>query len=191
MSEEKPASFYTGQGYLKVGIKRYAPLYNEIITLLDEPEKSSTIVDLGCGVGYFASILYKEGYRNYIGMDFSSHMIKYSKERVPQYEYILIDFNDEELIEVIRNYELFIMLETLEHIINDLHVLKKIPSGSLIIGSVPNMDSKTHVRTFRGISDVFNRYKSIIDFNFLKEVKINPNKKDNIFTIFRGTIRDD
>jgi len=189
MSKEKPSSFYTGEGYLRRGIKPYEPLYNEIIALLDEPEKSPTIVDLGCGVGYFASILYKKGYRNYIGMDFSTHMITYSKTIVPHYEYLLIDFNDEKLIEAIRNYRLFIMLETLEHIVNDRHVLQKIPSGSLIICSVPNTDSKTHVRTFMGISDVFNRYKDIINFNFLKEVITNPNKKDNIFTIFRGIKR--
>jgi len=82
------------------------------------------------------------------------------------------------------------MLETLEHINNDLDVLNKIPSNAVIIGSVPNINAKGHVRTFGGIHDVFNRYESIIEFDFLKELKMNP-KQDSKITIFRGVIKDD
>jgi len=190
MSEEKSAKYYTGRGYLKVGLNRYKPLYNEIIKLLPKPYDCPTIIDLGCGVGYFASLVYKKGYKNYIGIDFSEDMIKHSKKRVPNYEYILINLSDEKLKEIIKNYKLFIMLETLEHINNDLDVLNKIPSNAVIIGSVPNINAKGHVRTFGGIHDVFNRYESIIEFDFLKELKMNP-KQDSKITIFRGVIKDD
>ena len=161
MFKEKPASFYTGQGYLKVGRNRYRLLYNEIINLLPKPNECPPIIDLGCGVGYFAEILYKKGYRKYIGIDFSKHMIKYAKKNVPGYEYVLLDVYDDQLEEFAKKYEMFIMLETLEHITDDIGVLKKL-SNSIIIGSVPNANSKGHVRTFDGIGDVFNRYKSII-----------------------------
>lgn len=189
MSREKPPSFYTGLGYLRAGNDRYGLLYEEVIELLNKPEEASTILDIGCGVGYFAERLLKRGYKDYIGLDFSQDMIDLASTLVPAYQYILMDVYDENFQSFVETFQWFIILETLEHISNDMEVLNKLPSGATIIGSVPSSYCDGHVRVYKGVHDVFNRYEGIIKFNFLKEIRINLIKKNNVLTIFRGIIK--
>ena len=191
MQKEKTSRYYTGDGYLNVGIQLYAPLYKKIIGLMPHPRSCPPIMDLGCGVGYLSQILREKGYENYTGLDFSKHMIEHSKRRSPKYDYILLNLYDEKLKEIIKNHRLFIMIETLEHLYKDLEVLDKIPKGSVIIGSVPNSKSTGHVRIFNNISEVVRRYDCIIKFNFIQEVRNNPKKPDNKVMVFRGVIKND
>ena len=183
---EKKSKFYTGSGYLKVGRYAYRPLYTQIINLLPNPDKCPTIIDLGCGIGYFAGYLCKRKYTKYIGFDFSKSVIELAKKHAPDFEYVLLNLYDDNLEELIKSYNLFTMIETLEHIDNDFDILNKLPTGSVLVGSVPNSKSKGHVRVFRGVHDVFNRYQSIIKFNFLNEFILNYKKPNNVVTIFRG-----
>lgn len=186
MRKEKPAEYYTGKGYLSKSRHKFTPLYMRIIDLLPEPSAASMIVDFGCGVGYFAGRLLKLRYPNYIGIDFSQDMIDIASERVPEYEYVLMSLYSEELEQFIKDYRIFTIIETLEHMENDINVLNKIPSGSLIVGSVPRADSLAHVRTFSGVNSVVDRYGSIIKFNYIYQAKVNTNKLQGGVTIFRG-----
>ena len=186
MSKEKDANFYTGKGYLKVGKDAYRPLYQEVVNLL--PEGQARIIDLGCGVGYFARFLLEKGYKYYVGIDFSEHMIELAKKQAPDFEYMLLDLYDSRLKRLIAKHRIFTILETLEHISNDLKVLKNLPSGATIIGSVPSSKAEGHVRIFKGPWDVSRRYSSMIKFDFFKPLIINKRKPKNIITVFRGTI---
>lgn len=189
MRKEKTSKFYTGKGYLKEGtFELYKSLYKDIISLLPEPNVCSRIVDLGCGVGYFAKILYEMGYVKYVGIDFSQDMLNHAKKNAPYYDYFLLSLYDEEIEEFLSEYDLFTIIETLEHIENDCQVLEKLPIGSMIIGSVPSSFSSGHVRVFKGISEVVRRYDNIIKFDFLEtrpSIKLNK----EIITIFRGIIK--
>lgn len=185
MREEK-SKFYTGKGYLKAGRYAYRPLYTQIINLLPKPHKCPTIIDLGCGIGYFAGYLCKLKYDKYIGFDFSKTVLELAKKHTPKFEYVLLNLYDDNFEETVKNYNLFTIIETLEHIVNDFDVLNKLPSKSLIVGSVPNSKSQGHVRIFKGVHDVFNRYQSIIKFNFFTEFILNNKKPNNVVTIFRG-----
>ena len=185
MIPEKPVSFYTGKGYLRPGIfDFYKILYEEIASLLPPPDECPNIIDLGCGVGYFAKILSSMGYKNYIGIDFSEKILKHAKRITPQYKYELGNLHSKKIRGIILKNKLFIAIETLEHITEDIKVLKSLPKGSLIIGSVPAKLSAGHVRCFKGVSDVFQRYHSLIEFNFIKTIIMKP--KLNVVTIFRG-----
>lgn len=188
MKKEKSPSFYTGKGYLKVGKYAYRPLYREIAALLPDPHELPTIVDLGCGIGYFAEFLYKFGYRDYIGIDFSKRVLNLARKNAPDFEYILLNLYDDGLKDIVEKYRIFTMIETLEHISDDFLVLKSLPTGSTIIGSVPESNAAGHVRIFKGPSDVCSRYSSMIRFDFLKTIHINKKKPENVITVFRGTI---
>ena len=189
MRKEKKSKFYTGKGYLKEGkFEAYKSLYKHIISLLPEPNECSKIVDLGCGVGYFAKVLYEMGYKKYIGVDFSQDMINHAKENAPYYDYFLSNLYDKGIKEFFSEYNLFTIIETLEHIKNDYQVLEKLPIGSIVVGSVPSSFSSGHVRIFKGISEVVRRYDNIIKFNFLEtrpSIKLNK----EIITVFRGIIK--
>jgi len=189
MGKELPASQYTGKGYLKKRMfERYTPLYLNVASLLPPPKSCPTIIDLGCGVGYFAKILYGLGYLDYIGLDFSEDILNLAKKHMPHYSYIKANLYSKKARIIISNNSLFTMIETLEHISEDVDVIKSMPKQSTIIGSVPSSQSAGHVRVFSGPSAVVARYEKIIDFNFVKKIHLRPKAKSTI-TIFRGTIK--
>jgi trans-aconitate methyltransferase len=187
MGKEYPSTYYTGKGYLQPGkFEVYKPLYNEIVKLLPSPSKCRQIIDLGCGVGYFAKILTDVGFKMYIGVDFSEKVLDYARKHAPSYDFRCIDLYDEKIKTMFLSNKIFVMIETLEHIKDDMKVLNYLPSNATIIGSVPSALSETHVRAFKGISDVVQRYNKIIDFDFMKTIVMKP--KNHKVTIFRGRI---
>ena len=138
-------------------------LYNKAINLLPL-DTNIKIAELGCGPGLFAEFLYKKGYKNYWGIDFSKKCIELAKKRVPSYQFEPGNLYDKNIQNRFLNYDVFITLETLEHLSNDLSIIKAIPKGKKIIFSVPNRDDRAHVRFFRSIKSVVQRYGLTINF---------------------------
>jgi len=148
-------------------------LYDKVLSLLPPADSGVAIAELGCGPGYLAKILYDEGYTNYHGIDFSEVCIKLARERVPYLDFFVGNLYDRGIQNEFANYDVFISLETLEHLENDLAVLEAIPSGRKVIFSVPNNAAPGHIRIFGGQEEVRLRYESLIDF-------------DKILSIYRG-----
>ena len=134
------------------------------ISNLPSVENCDPIIDLGCGVGNFAKMLIEAGYTNYLGIDFSLTVINNAKKQVPGCTFLLMDLRNKKSRTIFRNYKIFIALETFEHIKNDLEVIKDIPFGILLIFSVPTFDSKFHVRYFKTVDDVIDRFGHFLDF---------------------------
>jgi len=57
-----------------------------------------------------------------------------------------------------HQYDSVICSEFLEHVEDDIEVLKKIRSGARFYGSVPNFPFESHVRHFNNKADVEDRY---------------------------------
>ena len=149
-------------------------LYNKVVSLLPSEDFDVPIMELGCGPGFFAKTLFEKGYRNYCGVDFSPVCIEQAIERVSYpFKFVVGNLYDEEIQNTFVDYDIFICLETLEHLENDLTVLEAIPSGRKIILSVPNFLAQGHVRMFGGQEEVRLRYESLINF-------------DEIMSIYRG-----
>ena len=186
---EEQASFYTGKGYLKKGVfEHYKPLYQEIANLLPPPNKCSKIIDLGCGIGYFAKVINDLGYKKYLGIDFSDTVLQHARENVKEFGYVMCNLNSSKARKIFSRNKIFTAVESLEHIQNDLTILKGLPKNSCVIGSVPNSICAGHVRSFKGIEDVVKRYGSIINFDFIKTFLM-MKRKNRMVIIFRGTIK--
>jgi len=170
MGREGKPNEYTGEGYLnsKV-ITKYLPLYKVAISYLPQASKCDTILDLGCGIGNFAKMLLEAGYSKYLGIDFSSVVLNKARKQVPEAAFVLADLRSKKAYEIFQEYNVFIILETFEHIKNDLDIVENIPHESLVIFSVPSFDSKFHVRHFKNVNEVVNRFKYFLNF---KESKI-------------------
>lgn len=146
--------------------------------------KEFSILDIGCGEGSFAQMLYETlekkrggGIKNYTGIDFSFKALQLAKQRNPYWENCFIQkdiFND---FKIDFQYNLICLFEILEHIDDDLYILKLIPSKSYILSSVPNFYSPGHVRVFESIEEVKQRYGDLIEFQDFFELSFGENAK--------------
>lgn len=103
--------------------------------------KNKSVLDIACGSGYGSLLLAKSGARQVVGVDISLSVIrfarkKYSHQKVRYMVSDILKFQSE------KKFDVIISFETIEHVKEDLKVLKKIYSllsnGGIIILSTPN-----------------------------------------------------
>ena len=122
-----------------------------------------SILELGCGSGQLACYLMECGVTNYVGIDFSRERINFAKQLCDKFDFVEGDFFTLDFSQY--DYDTVICLETLEHIEDDIKLMMKIKSGVRFIGSVPDFPFISHVRYFRDIDEVYQRYSDLF-FNF-------------------------
>lgn len=140
------------------------------------------IIEIGCGVGLFAQLLWRTGKFEYKGFDFSEVAINKAKNNVPGFDFYCQDIYTTAILEK-EDYDAVVMHEVLEHIEEDIFALSKIRSGTFINASVPNFDSKGHVRYFQTPDQVLNRYAPLIDNIMLEAI---PLQGVNILFLLSG-----
>lgn len=162
----------------------YLPVWEKVVALLKQ-EGVLNILDVGCGPGQFAEYIIKQIPQiNYLGIDYSYKAIEAARSRCPTAQFHVKDLMVEGALDVF-DADLFIILEVLEHIERDLDLIKSLPKGKIVIFSVPNMDSAGHVRFFRDIHEVENRYGGFCNIN--SAVTINLKGRSKIFLIHAVT----
>lgn len=167
----------------------YDAMVNYLQESFDNPDKSQ-ILDLGCGTGRCAEAIRRAGFKNYLGIDFSSTRIEEAKRYVPQFKFLTLDVFSQEANALFQQFNTFILTEFLEHIEGDIDIIKMIPSGALVLFSVPNFDSAGHVRYFSSIHQVINRYEQFIDID-LPTYKIipKPSQEKKVTFVAKGIKR--
>ena len=145
--------------------------------LASQVGNNTNIVDLGCGAGQFLYELNKN--KNlinikYIGYDYSPIAIEMArilnnKTRIP-HEFYISDITC--LNKDFNKNNLFIMSEVLEHLKDDLSLIKKLPRGARLLGSVPDFDSPGHVRLFTKGTDVLSYYRDFLDITVLERQQL-------------------
>jgi len=144
------------------------------------------IMDLGCGTGRFARIVDCCGFGDgYHGVDFSNKRIFMAREYAPGLKFTCGDIFDTGIRDTFPVYDMFTLIEILEHLHEDRKILSFIPEGKTIVASVPNYTGpgSGHVRCFKTEADVLKRYEGIVDINRISCHHISHTKK---FFIFRG-----
>lgn len=169
MTTAAPASFYDTDladrdSLALIPLERspWLPLYTEALRWL--PVRP--IVDLGCGTGRFARLLADHGFTAYEGVDFSPAATAEARRYVPEpgFRFRVTDLADWQPAPGSSN-TIYVTLETLEHLDDDIDLLRRIPNGHQLLLSVPSYDSAGHVRTFPHLADVFARYQPLLDFH--------------------------
>lgn len=135
------------------------------------------ILDIGCGNGMFAKMLYENNIHSYKGIDFSEEGIKIAKLNTPEWAecFLKEDIFESEILE--QDHSHIILFEVLEHINDDIKILSKIPSKTMIIASVPNFYSEGHIRIFEDMDQIRVRYEPLIEFLDFFELHLNENSK--------------
>jgi tetratricopeptide (TPR) repeat protein len=151
--------------------KIYFELWDKIIEKIRKTNYQK-ILDLGCGPGIFAKILLdKLPYINYVGIDYSQVAIQLAQQSCPNSTFIETDAFKTPLL-ADHPYEIIIATEFLEHIEQDIELLKRLRSNTLFFGSVPNYYAIGHVRYFKTAAEVFDRYSACLKSLLVEEVPI-------------------
>lgn len=125
------------------------------------------VVDLGCGTGRFIELLHQNGhYAQITGIDWSSAAL----QEAARYNSRPALLRREDLREwrpdpVRAGNTVYVCSEVLEHLEDDLGLVRAIPPGHRFLLTVPNFDSQAHLRTFPRVGDVWQRYAEHLRFH--------------------------
>ncbi len=141
----------------------YYPMWAQAIHTVRSLGNPS-ILEVGCGVGHLAEYLHDEGFTKYHGFDFSEQAVAMAKKRTDQ-DFAVADAYDPASYDY--DYDVAITLEVLEHLDDDLGVLRQLKAGSYVIFSLPTFDDPAHVRFFTNPGQIIQRYQPLVDFKAL------------------------
>jgi len=127
-------------------------------------EPDDRVLELGCGPGHLAAHLLEMGLGSlrYLGVDFSVVALEQARARVPAYRFIEAVLPD--VAPIVGSHEptLVIACEVLEHVDQDLGTLSHLEPGTRVLGTVPKLDGRGHVRVFHTEEAVRLRYGQIL-----------------------------
>jgi SAM-dependent methyltransferase len=136
----------------------YYPLFDHIERALHR-RGLSRVLEVGCGTGAFAHLLKDRGDYHYRGFDFSREAVAQAAARTAGgIRFGVGDARDADNYEPEVDYDAIVCTEVLEHVPEDLAVIANWPPGKFVMASVPNFDSRYHVRYFRDPAAVKERY---------------------------------
>jgi len=169
MSIQRPSEYYDDiysreeykQKYLcNFSESPYFELWKKILPLIP---KEIAITDIGCGTGQFAHMILESGYKYLHGFDFSRFAIDQAKKLYTPKLFSVGDATSGPI-----NGEFFVALEIFEHT-KDFKIIENIGLGKEIVFTVPDFDDASHVRYFRSITEVVDRYRNYIKFDHIEK----------------------
>lgn len=154
----------------------YYPIWDAALKYI-----SGRVLEFGCGTGQFAEMLHKKKEKEvmYLGVDFSQEAILQAKKRNYGMNFLCDDvFNI-----YIPLIDTLVAFELLEHIEQDVKLVKRFPKDKKIVFSVPNFSAANHYRYFTNKSDIKKRYGAI-KIDKIEEFHLIKNKHGATNTIF-------
>ena len=147
----------------------YYPLFRAVLKDLRRIN-AGAVLEVGCGTGAFAHLLFDRTSLGYVGFDFSAVAVERARRRTGVSDRFFVGNALER-----ANYEVphdtIVCTEVLEHIGDDLGVIKNWSSGMKCVCSVPNFGAESHVRHFRSETEVLERYGSAIAIERIVRIK--------------------
>ena len=133
--KEKGPKYYDKNFELNGDMSRYENILIGIGKLVGK----SSVLDIGCGLAKLAEYI-----EDYTGFDFSKYAIESAKENFPDKKFFIGDAYKKGSY---KKADVYVATEVLEHV-DDLKVLRNIPSGQRFIFSVPSFTDPSHVRIY-------------------------------------------
>lgn len=166
----QPAGFYAQRLTSKYDA-RYVPLYEAAAALIPP---GASVVELGCGTGRFARFLNHP----YIGIDFTPALVEEARRYNSGGDFRAGDLRTDP----IPDADVYVTLEVLEHLDDDLGLLRRLPVGRTVVLSVPSFDSASHVRYFQRPGSARARYGRVLDINHEATIPL----RRGFFHLLRG-----
>ena len=186
MSAEREADFYDEAldnprhaSWLPLEDTPYRPLFEATARLIPD---DLDVVELGCGTGRLAALIAPR-LRSYIGLDFSRRRLGEARHYAPAIDFRVADLRSDP----IPPADLYVANEVLEHLADDLGLLRRLPAGSRVLLSVPSFHADAHVRFFPVWGEARDRYAPLLDID--SEARVEHGKAGRFFHVLRGRRR--
>lgn len=166
-SLEKPVSWYN-EVYGKVGWIKPSLESRHIYTIAELKRlRVKTILDIGCGQGGPLSFFRASGFTCY-GFDFSYVAIEVAR-KVNRLENVWVG-NALDKKNYDGEYDTYLAIQVLEHMNQDLDVIKNLKPSIPFIFSLPHQPKfgDGHVRDFPSDESISQRYGEIVDIKSIK-----------------------
>ena len=146
------------------GPYRQSPYYFLWCVVVDRVTRSraTSVLDIGCGPGQVARFLQDNGLQHYVGLDLSPVATRLAKTLCPSFQFVTASAFDTDVFTTVK-YDTVICMEFLEHVTDDIQVLKRIARGTRFFGTVPNFPHAAHVRFFSNCDKVAQRYQALFE----------------------------
>ena len=129
--------------------------------------KDLRLLEIGCGTGQFARMLMDNGYLSYVGFDFSEEAVRRAGKTLQNDDLVYLA-DAHEAGSYTAEHDFIICLEAFEHI-KDYEVIRHFTPGIEIVFTVPDFDDPAHIRYFKSINDVVDRYKNHFLFSHIEK----------------------
>jgi SAM-dependent methyltransferase len=147
----------------------YFPLFRGMLAALRR-KRATSVLEVGCGNGAFAHLLKDKTDVSYSGFDFSHVAVEKARLRTGRPDWFFV--GDALSAESYRRpHDAIVCGEVLEHIEDDLGVIRNWGPGVSCICSVPNFDAESHVRFFRNESEVVARYSTLLNIERVVRIR--------------------
>jgi SAM-dependent methyltransferase len=143
-----------------------------------------SVFEIGCGAGQLACLIRDHGVCQYTGFDFSAKRIARAREVCAEFRFSQEDAFTTNLFES-TEYDSVVCTEFLEHVEDDIGVIRRIRSGSTFYGTVPNFPYTSHVRYFSSAEEVESRYRHL--FSDMRVDTFVADDRGKTFFLIEGT----
>ena len=131
------------------------------IQMIRKNVRNPDSLEIACGTGHLAHYLFDDGFKKYRGFDFSEVALRIARKKNLPFEFSKGDVYDIKPFE--GNYNVVLGTEILEHLKDDIAVIKNMRKGVLGIFNVPNYICKGHVRCFKSQAQVEKRFGGVLN----------------------------
>ena len=176
-------SFWEAPDNIEKGYTSFFQFYKSNYLKYVPPEKSSRILVISCGPGYFVHLLVKHGYRNVLGIDSDASKIQYAKDKNLNCR---VERAFSHLQRCREEYDLIFCEQELNHLTKkeiimflELFWNRLAPGGTLIVhglnGANPITGSEALAQNFDHYN-TFTEYtlRQILDHTGFKEIRVIP-----------------
>jgi len=152
--------------------------WDDILRDMNIDLSPQSVLDVGCGTGYWAGYFINRGIQSYTGIDVSPTVIEHLSEKYPDHEFINLDMGTE--MNLRKKFDIINAYDVLYHITNEAKFEKVFSNfaslskeGALCVISGYfddcQKDAAPHVK-----HRSFERYQELLSNNGLKIIKVVP-----------------